>query len=106
MCMRVLQKHQWYAQCLTQARGERNVATQMWDGKRLECGSVEMRSGNAPAGYTPPGRRLQQAEGCDDMRKEYAQCAGGTLPAVTACEDGLVCVKVRLLHLLLHAVLN
>ena len=56
-----MQKHQWYAQCLTTARAARNVETQNWDGSALECGSTEMNSGNAPAGFTLPGRRLMDA---------------------------------------------
>lgn len=90
-----MQKHKWYAQCLTETRGMRNMDTQKWDGKVLECGSTEMSQGNAPRGYKLPGRRLSQAEGCDDVRSQYAPCAGGILSMVTACEDGLVCVKVR-----------
>ena len=110
-------KNNFYAQCLFEARAERNKANFGWDGTALECGDEvstpdedmparrlldavdttmadEMAGDEMDGGYGERMTPMSYGDGsCDVCASEWYQCGGGDLAYTACCEEGLECVQ-------------
>ena len=104
----MLQKHDWYAQCLTPERAARNVEQQNWEGTVIPCGTPNFKQGPVPADIAAmtsakgkgkaKGRSLLDATPtCDDCFPVFEQCGGGEYADFArCCQEGLQCTKCAL----------
>ena len=88
-------KHQWYAQCLTLERAQRNVDTQGWDGSSVACGSTslykgpeEARAAEEAADTSPPPSPSPPPPPADMPMAEMPADAPMTMPAMAPMESG------------------
>ena len=54
----IVQKNNYYGQCLTAMRAAMNVAIQAWDGTVLECGTSDISGSDTQLAPTPTSRDL------------------------------------------------